>query len=230
MSRLDQLRASPLFRNVPLDALQEAEKVVTSRTYRAGDVILEQDEPGEALYLIVDGVVRVSRVSLGSRERVLADVYAPGLIGETAVLSRGERSATVTALSSTTILMLYRDHFSRILRRHPDVLWNLATLLADRITQQNDELIAFGLNTEAALAHVFCGLYEQRRVAGTLQPEVLPLSTQDIMQRISASRETVSRVLRKMDRQGLLRVTPSSVTLLDITALQRMGLDDADSD
>jgi CRP-like cAMP-binding protein len=157
-------------------------------------------------------------------------VYAPGLIGETGVLSRGERSATVTALSATTILMLYRDHFSRILRRHPDVLWNLATLLADRITQQNDELIAFGLNTEAALAHVFCGLYEQRRVAGTLQPEVLPLSTQDIMQRISASRETVSRVLRKMDRQGLLRVTPSSVTLLDITALQRLGLDDTDSD
>ena len=67
-------------------------------------------------------------------------------------------------------------------------------------------------------------------MAGTLQPEVLPLSTQDIMQRISASRETVSRVLRKMDRQGLLRVTPSSVTLLDITALQRLGLDDTDSD
>ena len=228
---LDTLKRSPLFQRVPEDAVREAARVVTPRNFQAGDTVLEQDAQGEALYLLTQGAVRVSRVSLGSRERVMGDVYAPGVIGETAVLAAaGERSATVMALTDVSTLMLYRDHFSQILRRHPLVLWNLSAMLAQRITFLNDELIAFGLNTEAALAHVFTHLHRQRVQAGVPQPEVLPLGTQDIMQRISASRETVSRVMRKMERQGLLKVRGQTVELLDVQALEQSSLDEADSE
>ena len=131
----------------------------------------------------------------------------------------------MTALSDVTVLMLYRDHFATILGRHPQVLWNHAAMLVRRITHLNDELIAFGLNTEAALGHVFTGLYRQRVAAGLPDPEVLPLSTQDIMLRISASRETVARVLRKLSKDGLLTTTPGSVTLLNVDALETVALE-----
>ncbi|MFC4639367.1 Crp/Fnr family transcriptional regulator [Deinococcus hohokamensis] len=231
MDLLDALNRSPLFQRVPEDAVREAARVVTPRHFPAGETILEQDAQGEALYLLVKGAVRVSRVSLGSRERVMGDVYAPGVIGETAVLAAdGERSATVMALTDVSTLMLYRDHFTQILRRHPLVLWNLSAMLAQRVTYLNDELIAFGLNTEAALAHVFTHLHRQRVQAGVPQPETLPLGTQDIMQRISASRETVSRVMRKMERQGLVKVTAQGVLLLDVQALEHSSLDEGDLD
>ncbi|MFC4425346.1 Crp/Fnr family transcriptional regulator [Deinococcus navajonensis] len=231
MDLLDALNHSPLFQRVPEDAVREAARVVTPRHFQAGDTILEQDAQGEALYLLVSGAVRVSRVSLGSRERVMGDVYAPGVVGETAVLAAdGERSATVTALTDVSTLMLYRDHFTQILRRHPLVLWNLSALLAQRVTYLNDELIAFGLNTEAALAHVFTHLHRQRVQAGVARPELLPLGTQDIMQRISASRETVSRVMRKMERQGLVKVTGQGVALLDVQGLENSSLDEGDLD
>jgi len=228
MPRLDDLQLSPLFRNVPPEALQEAARVTTERHFRAGQVILEQDAQGEALYLITHGVVRVSRVSLGSRERVMGDVYAPAVVGETAVLGDGERSATVRALSDVTSLMLYREHFRQILRRHPDVLWNLSALLVQRITFLDDELIAFGLNTEAALSHVFTNLYQQRVGAGVPHPEVLPLSTQDIMARISSSRETVSRVMRRLQHAGLVKSNGQQVTLLDVDGLLGITLEEAE--
>ena len=228
MARLDDLKNSPLFHDVPDEALQEALRVITERRYHAGQVILEQDAEGEALHLITSGVVRVSRISLGSRERVMGDVYAPGVIGETAVLGGGERSATVRAQTEVTTLMLYRTHFRQILRRHPQVLWNLSALLVRRVTFLNDELIAFGLNTEAALSHVFLSLYQQRLAAGVPNPEVLPLSTQDIMARISSSRETVSRVMRKLDAARLLTYTSTQVTLIDPDALEHITLDEAD--
>ncbi|MFC6591032.1 Crp/Fnr family transcriptional regulator [Deinococcus lacus] len=224
--RLNDLKRCPLFHDVSPEAVRDAAAVVIERRYAAGEVLIEQDQPGEALYLIVEGVVRVSRVSLGSRERVMGDVYAPGVVGETAVLAQSERSATITALEPTRALLLYRDHFSAILRRHPGLLWNLARSLADRITALNDELIAFGHNTEAALAHVAVQQYHQRAAAGLERPEYLPLGTVDLMQRLSSSRETVARVVRKLEKQGYLHATPSHIELLDVAGLETLGLDD----
>ncbi|GGR80356.1 Crp/Fnr family transcriptional regulator [Deinococcus sedimenti] len=228
MARLDDLKLSPLFQNVPQEALLEASQVTTERHFRAGQVILEQDAEGEALHLLTRGVVRVSRVSLGSRERVMGDVYAPAVVGETAVLGGGERSATVRALSDVTTLMLYRTHFQQILRRYPDVLWNLSAMLVRRVTFLNDELIAFGLNTEAALSHVFTNLYQQRVRAGVPDPEVLPLTTQDIMARISSSRETVSRVMRRLQQANLVKSNGQQVMLLDVDGLLGITLEEAE--
>ncbi|MEF2277708.1 Crp/Fnr family transcriptional regulator [Deinococcus sp. YIM 134068] len=228
MARLDDLLSSPLFMNVPEDAVREAARAVTERTFPPGQALIEQDAAGEALHLITQGVVRVSRVSLGTRERVLGDLYAPAVVGETAVLSRQERSATVRAVTEVRTLMLHREHFEVILRRHPGVLWNLAALLAERVTALNDELIAFGQNTEAALAHILAHLYRQRLRAGVPGPAELPLTTADLMGRLSASRETVARVVRRLEERGLVRVTPQGVTLLDLAALEAVSVEEAD--
>ncbi len=226
MHRLAELKRNPLFLNVAEDALREAARVITRRQFGAGEVVLEQETAGEALHLLVSGTVRVSRVGPGSHGRVMGDVYAPGVIGETAVLGGGERSATVTALTDVTTLMLYRTHFEQLLTRHPQVLWNLSAMLVARVTALNDELIAFGLNTEAALSHVFTGQYRQRVAAGVEAPATLPLSITDIMMRVSASRETVVRVLRKLERQGFLSLTSHSIILLNPQGIEDVILDE----
>lgn len=230
MSRLDDLRHSLLFEDVLPDAVQDAAGAVVERQFRSGELLLQQDVPGDALLLLTRGSVRVSRMSVSGRERVMGDIYAPGVVGETAVLEGGERSATVRALEDVTALMLYREHFEQILRRHPRVLWNLSRLLARRVTLLNDELIALGQNTEAALAHVLGSLYTQRAAAGVPQPELLPLGTQDVMSRISASRETVARVMRRLEQQGLVRVVGGQIHLLDPQRLGRLALESGDPD
>lgn len=200
-------------------------RVVIERRFKAGELLLEQDTPGDTLHLLTLGAVRVTRVSAAGRERILGDIYAPGVVGETAVLGQGERSASVRALEEVRTLMLHGPHFQQLLRRHPRMLWNLTGMLARRVTALNDELIVLGQTTEAALAHVFALLYAQRVGAGLSTPEVLPLNTADVMARIGASRETVTRVLRRLERQGLLKITPAGVLLLDPVKLESLSVD-----
>gem|GEM_PF-3480356 len=228
MSRRDHLLRSPLFQNVPEDAVRIAEEAVTERFFRPGDTLVSQDAQGEALFLITHGRARVVRVSLGGRERVLGFLYAPAVFGEIAVLSTQSRMATVVADTEVHALMLYRSEFEQLLNRYPKVLWNLARILADRISAQNDELIAVGISTEASMAHVFVNLHKQRLVAGELEPARLPLTQFDLMLRLSSSRETVSRVLKKMEREGLVAVEAGSVVLRDVERLDELvyGLED----
>ncbi len=231
MSRLEELKQNPLFKNVPEEPLCEVLQVMIERQFRAGQIIIEQDAHGETLHLITKGIVRVSRMRFGSRERVMGDVYAPAVLGETAVLQgHSERSATVRALTDVTSFMLYRTHFQQLLQRYPAILWNLSVILVERITYLNDELIALGLNTEAALSYIFINLYQQRLIAGVPNPEVLPMTTIDIMQRISSSRETALRVMRKLEHQGILKTTSHTITLLDPEALGNVALSELESE
>ena len=196
-----------------------AEDAVTERHFRAGETLVSQEAQGEALFLVTKGRARVIRVSFGGRERVLGFLYAPAVFGEIAVLSTQERSASVVADSEVSALMLYRSEFEQLLARYPKVLWNLARILADRIGTQNDELIAHGISTEASMAHVFVNLYRQRLRAGEARPDELPLSQADLMLRLSASRETVSRVLKKLEKDGLVRSGNGNVKLLNVNRL-----------
>lgn len=219
MSRLDDLRSSPLFRDVPADALQDALRVTIAKHFEPGEALLEQDVDGDTLHLLTRGSVRVFRSSPAGRERIMGDLYAPGIVGETAVLDLGQRSATVVALEPVSSLMLHRQHFEQLLQRHPKVLWNLAVMLARRVLFLNDELIALGQTTEVALVYVLLGLYRQRQEADTPNPHMLPMTTTDLMNRVSASRETVTRVTRRLESLGLVKVSSRQIVLLEPEAL-----------
>ncbi|GGJ71543.1 Crp/Fnr family transcriptional regulator [Deinococcus aquiradiocola] len=222
MLRLHDLSESVLFRDVSPEGVKMALEGSIELTYAPEDTIVRQDAPGEALYLLKSGVARVTRTSLGGRVRVLGDLYAPAVLGETAALGSSSRSATVTALEEVRAQVLYRDHLERVMSRHPRVLWNLARLLADRVTQLNDELIAAGISTEASMAQVLTQMYDRRVQAALPDPEVLPLTVTDLAQRLSSSRETAHRLLRRMQVRGLVGVQGGNVKVLDPEGLDNL--------
>lgn len=205
---------SPLFKGVPSRALRDVASVMIEQQFTAGELLLEQDLDGDTLHLLTHGSVRVLRTGATGRERIMGDLYAPHIVGETAVLHSGQRSASVVALEPVCSLMLHRQHFEQLLQRQPQVLWNLATLLCQRITCLNDELIALGHTTESAIIHVLCCAYQQRREANCAVPQVLPLTTTDLMNRVSASRETVTRVMRRLESSALIKVRSRQIELL----------------
>ena len=231
MPRREALTRSPLFEGVPPAAIQMAAGAVIERVYPAGEVLVSQEAQGEALYLIARGRARVTRVSAAGRDRLLGFLYAPSVFGDIAVLARRERHASVVADTEVAALMLHRDEFEQLLSRYPKVLWNLARILADRVAALNDELIALGISTEAAMAYVFVNLQRQREAAGESAPADLPFSQQDLMQRLSASRETVVRVLRKLEKEGVVRAENGAVRLLDLARLDALihGLEEEET-
>ena len=93
------LENTPLFHDVPPNAVTMILEGSTELSYHPGDTLVYQDAAGQALYLLTAGVVRVTRQSLGGRVRVLGDLYAPAVLGETALLLSTYRSASVSALT-----------------------------------------------------------------------------------------------------------------------------------
>jgi predicted acylesterase/phospholipase RssA/CRP-like cAMP-binding protein len=98
----------------------------------AGDVIITEGEPGDGLFVVVSGRLRVS-VTVQGTERVLHDLGRGSIIGEIALLSNRPRSATIRAARDSDLLLLSVGAFRSIVERNPAVLGELARLLVDRL-------------------------------------------------------------------------------------------------
>src|SRR4051812_15705421 len=116
------LRKMDLFDDLPDDALGKIGKLLKEQKFVEGDVIFEQGEPGDALYIVLQGRVRISTNDTFGRERVLA-FYGPGeFLGDMAVLTDAPRSATATASSDVRLLQLRKDDFNALVNTNVSVM------------------------------------------------------------------------------------------------------------
>lgn len=222
---LQLLRQLPLFEGVSEPVLKMVAETRRTLRFAPGEVLLSQEAPGEALLLLTSGVVKVTRNTLGGRERILGYIYAPAVLGETAVLNASPRNATVTAASPVVAQQIFRDELQKLGERCPRILWNLAGLLAQRVTDLNAELVAAGIGNETNLAYVLLGLYRQREASQITEAQFLPLGTYELSQRLGSSRETVVRLLRRFEAGRLVKQRSGGLELLNIAALQALADD-----
>jgi predicted acylesterase/phospholipase RssA len=104
---------------------------MTRRTFAPGDVICSAGEPGDTLFVIVDGLARVT----GSDGEVVARLRRSDVIGEMSLVSGEPRSATVVAAVPTTVLELGREDFAGLIASHPGILSNLNRILSRRLAE-----------------------------------------------------------------------------------------------
>jgi len=125
------LARNPLFDGVPAAALDGASSSLARRTFAPGDVICRAGDPGDTLFVIVDGLARV----LGADGDVVARLRRSDVIGEMSLVSGEPRSATVIAAVPTSVLELGRDDFAGLIAVHPQILSNLNRILTRRLAE-----------------------------------------------------------------------------------------------
>ena len=113
---LELLRKVPLFADLDDRSLQAVAVLARERTHRAGDVLMLEGEPGDAFYVIVDGTIRIERGG-----RTIRSMTRGGFLGEIALVERRPRTATATAESDVTLLVLRQHEFERLLQTLPAV-------------------------------------------------------------------------------------------------------------
>ncbi len=110
-------------------------------SYEAGDVIFRQGEPSEALYIILEGTVGMTREQAAGKVH-LAQISEGNMIGETGVLCGENRTATAEATSPVTVLLIDRHAFNEVARDVPQVSFAIARELARRLEDMNKQLSA----------------------------------------------------------------------------------------
>ena len=114
------LKKVPFFQDVPPHEFGDIANRMRSRTFTEGSVVIKQDADGDSMFLIARGVVRVSRVDNGD-SRDLATLMAGDFFGEMALLHRDPRTATVRAITPSSLYELRRDDLDEVIEKYPDM-------------------------------------------------------------------------------------------------------------
>ena len=216
-SPLEILRSAPILSNVPESDLVALAQASRERSYPAGQVILRQDAPGDAMYVVIEGRVKVVLIGEDGREVILS-VLGPGAVfGEMALLDDAPRSAHVIAMTQCHVMTLYRGAFHERLRASPDLCLAMLAALSSRLRLADDRIRALSLlDVNGRVAHL---LLQQSAEAGS---DTFPrrLTHQNMAELIGASRETVSRTLQHLSERGVIEIGRRQVSILDRAALE----------
>ena len=214
----DFLATIPLFSGLGRDEIQRFADLTRERSYPKGSVILFQDDPGDSLFVLRDGRVKVVLIGEDGREVILG-VLEPGAhFGELALIDDQPRSAHVIAMEDANLLVLRREDFRRRVEANPSVAWALLTELSRRLRRADNKIGGLVLlDVPGRIARLLLDLAEE---PGGDQIEK-PLTHQTIAQMIGASRETVSRAMKEFQDAGLIIVERRKISVGDRDALEK---------
>jgi len=189
----------------PADRIALA-RAATLRSYRRGERIVTQGQPGDSFFVLVKGRVGVSILSPEGREIVLSTLSTGEHFGEMALLDDAPRSATVTAVERTELAILTREAFFDLLKGNFVLIRALLATYSRRLRHANATIEGLAsLDVKGRLARYFRDLAEERgRRAGGGWIVVVRPSQREIADTIGSSRETVSRTMSQLARENLI--------------------------
>jgi CRP/FNR family cyclic AMP-dependent transcriptional regulator len=201
---LDSLRTIPLFAGVDDDDLESIAALLIERRIPKGHTIVEEGLSGDYMYILAEGQVKVTKLSGDGREKIL-ELLGPGdFFGEMSLLDNAVRSASVKGLSDTRILALSRNDFLKELRHNPDLAMAVIQELTHRVRQMDEQASSLSFQrvkerTQGLMLRLAKSSPESEGRRAT------PVLThQQIADMIGTSRETVTRIVKRLKDTGWL--------------------------
>src|SRR5919112_1126095 len=183
-----------------LRLLEEMGIATADRNYAPGDAVYREGEYGDALYVLVSGVMKLFRPYSGSKEATLRLLTSWDIFGHLAFAGEARQRAYAEAVTECVVTKVPKIFVERAVRQEPRVAFKIMTLLELRLVQY-EELVKCLLprETEVRLAH------------------------QDLAAMVASTRESVTKVLNEMRGRDLIEVEAGRITLKDWRALAALG-------
>lgn len=217
------LRQVDIFANLSEEDAQELMAVARKRSFRAGEVIFHRDDPGQVLYIIKEGKVKIALISPDGQEISLV-VFGKGeCFGEFALLDGEPRSADAIALDKVECYTLQRSDFQNAIMKHPTIAIQVLEVLSRRLrkTDQMVENLIF-LDVYGRVAKKLLELANEHgvKVDDGTRIEVR-LTQQELASMVGASRESVNKVMGYFTDKQYISTDKHKITIHRIADLQR---------
>lgn len=220
MQTTDFLATVSLFRGLDRSELAAFAAVTRERGYPRGSVIVFEDDPGDALFIVREGRVKVVLIGEDGREVILGILGVGDHFGELSLIDGQPRSAHVIAMEDSRLLVLRREDFRLRVQESPRVGWALMQELSIRLRradQQIGSLVLLDVNGRIAR------LLLARLSADETAAKGKRLTHQQIAQMVGASRETVSRAMKDFQERGWITAERRQIVVTDRAALERLA-------
>jgi CRP-like cAMP-binding protein len=214
------LARTELFGGIDEAARRRIAEHVAERVVERGQCVFTQDEPGDRMYVLADGMVKLFVASRDGGIVELVRHRPPATFGEVALLDGGPRSASAEAVERSTLLMVTRAELLHLLRAKDQVaealLRTLGTIVR-RTTRQVSDLVFLDLQGRIARKLLALeveddGLARGRRVT---QAELATM--------VGGARQTVNQALRSLESRGYIRADGGSFEILDRARLELLA-------
>lgn len=218
---VDALGSVQFFAGLDADALGRVAAGMRSRKFRRGEVIFHVGDPGDALFIIVSGEVKISLPSETGEEAILVRLGPGDVFGELALLDGAPRSATATALSAAETVVLPRDRFRELIATEPAVRDALLAALASelrRLTTHVEELHFLDITGRLAACLVRLANDGTTLPGGAIRLRT-SLTQGDLASMVGSTRQSVNKLLGQFAGDGFLRLERDAIVVTDIEGL-----------
>ena len=217
MNKIDLLRSVSLFWDLSDKELGYISDKMVSRTFDSGSYIFLEDSDGEQCFFVIEGSVKVTRLSKDGKEVILAMMGLGDFFGEMSLLDGRSRSANIISLEKTEVLTLNREDFLEVLQNYPNIAIQLIKEMALRLRKSDRHIVSLSLSdAEKRIALCIIRFADEKGTIknGKVNIKKLPIQ-QDIANMAGTSRETVSRAMKILEDESFISRDGKNLTILD---------------
>ena len=217
------LARAGIFQGVDPAAIEVLTESLERVEFPRGTVIFNEGEPGDRLYIVSTGKVKIGRRSPDGRENLLSIFGPSDMFGELSIFDPGPRTSTATTVTDVRAYTMDRNALREWIAQRPEIAEQLLRVVARRLRRTNN-LLADLIFTDVP-GRVAKALLQLAQRFGSQEAGLLrvthDLTQEEIAQLVGASRETVNKALADFASRGWLRLEARAVLLLDVERLRR---------
>jgi len=218
---LQAIAKFPAFNGLSREDLAALRQIAVQRKLRRGEQVFSEGDPGDGFYVVVEGQVKVYKLSPEGKEQILHIIQPGEPFGEVAVFAGRSFPANAEAIAVSRILFLPRNAFVELIRQNPSLAMNMLAVLSRRLRQFTVQVENLSLKeVPGRLASYLLVLSREQSVSDKVR---LPISKGQLASLLGTIPETLSRIFARMADQGLIDVQGRTIALLDPAGLEEVA-------
>jgi CRP/FNR family transcriptional regulator len=221
MDIIKHIGSIPFFEELPNEQIEDLSMIITDQVFDRGQIIFSEGDDGNGFYVVASGRVKIFKLSPEGKEQIL-HIFGPGdPFGEVAVFAGQQFPANAEAMESSRIFFFPRKSFSDLIKKSPSLALNMLAILSKRLRRFANLIEDLSLKEVPGrlAAHL---LYLSGQSEGSEQLELNITKTQ-LASLLGTIPETLSRILGKMAKQGLIESDGRRIKILDREALEELA-------
>ena len=191
----------------------------------AGRILFQRGDPGEGLFIVLKGRIKISSMSPDGKEAVLNFIEPGQCLGEIGLFDGKARSADATAIEPCELFVLRRAEVVGFIEQHPEIAWRVIGVLCARLrrtTEMMEDTVLFNMAPRIARSLLRLARDHGRRT-GTQTRIELKLSQRELGGYVGLARENINRQLSAMRHDGIISIEKGHIIILDWPALERLA-------
>jgi CRP/FNR family transcriptional regulator len=221
MDTIRHIASIPLFEGLPRGYYEDLALIASERVFKRGETIFSEGDEGNGFHVIVSGRVKIFKLSVEGKEQIL-HIFGPGEpIGEVSVFTGQRFPANAEALEESRTIFFTRVAFVELIKRNPSLAMNMLAILSRRLRKFTQLVEDLSLKeVPGRLAAYLLYLSERNKGSNNLE---LDIAKGQLASLLGTIPETLSRILAKMTRQGLIHLDGPQISIVDREGLEALA-------